>query len=370
MKNRSTGRLDGLFNVVIPECFYRGSQPLKNTTRFPIATFGNDVAREYLSGFTLIELLIVVLIIGILSAVALPQYQKAVDKSRYATLMPVATDVKNAQETFYMASAEYTDDLRNLDIQLPGTVNGNKAEFGDGVKVEVSADGTNDYVAASKDGLDNKYVMYFAQSANFPQEIHCEALTSSERAKQLCLGMGGTEVGANGAYTAYVLEGSGSGTLSGGSTGGNEGGNTGETGNTGAGTLPEQLGSISASCYDPSEDGVWCGDHAKASLSFTKDGNTLTVDYDPEGYVQGMYIEVDGNFFNIIPNFENGGYDIWAFKDGYHAQVDANGNMVFEDRYDCNHARCPAEGTKFPALNIPSEDALNRCTLAPSSEGC
>lgn len=176
-----------------------------------------------LGGFTLIELLVVVLIIGILAAVALPQYQKAVDKSRYATLMPVATNVKNAQETFYMASAEYTDDLRNLDIQLPGTLNGNKAEFGDGVKVEVSADGTNDYVSASKDGLDNKYVMYFAQSANFPKEIHCEALSSSERAKQLCLGMGGTEVGANGAYTAYVLEGSGSGTLNGGSTGGNTG---------------------------------------------------------------------------------------------------------------------------------------------------
>ena len=75
--------------------------------------------RGYQKGFTLIELLVVVLIIGILAAVAVPQYQKAVEKSRASEALIIGNKLKQAQQLRHLQTGEwdgYNKDVLDIDI--------------------------------------------------------------------------------------------------------------------------------------------------------------------------------------------------------------------------------------------------------------
>ncbi len=82
-------------------------------------------------GFTLIELLVVVLIIGILAAVAVPQYQKAVEKSRITEAITVLNSLKKAYQLCVLEYGENADECGNnengffshISIDMPGEKN-------------------------------------------------------------------------------------------------------------------------------------------------------------------------------------------------------------------------------------------------------
>ena len=70
-------------------------------------------------GFTLLELLVVVLIIGILAAIALPQYNRVVEKSKSAQALTILKAVSESIQRYYLVNGTYPTDFNQLDIEIP-----------------------------------------------------------------------------------------------------------------------------------------------------------------------------------------------------------------------------------------------------------
>lgn len=74
----------------------------------------NGAPRGLSAGFTLIEVVIVIVVVGILMAIALPSYQNSMNKGRRADAKEGLMDAANRQERFMLDRSIYTDNMQNL----------------------------------------------------------------------------------------------------------------------------------------------------------------------------------------------------------------------------------------------------------------
>lgn len=178
-------------------------------------------------GFTLIELLVVVLIIGILAAIALPQYQKAVRKSKAGQVISLIRSLSAAQEVYYMTNGQYATSFEDLDVEIPAS-QGNceytdTAYFGDCHKTGAWE------VAIGRDLLQNGVEVYSVQGTlegkvdlvsylehskstsnssvnavrNAVTGIGCIAKSTDLEGKAFCSGLGGKVINENLYGSAY-----------------------------------------------------------------------------------------------------------------------------------------------------------------------
>ena len=104
-------------------------------------------------GFTLIELLVVVLIIGILAAMAMPQYFKAVERSRMTEADTLLASIAQAQRRKYLQLNKFTENFSSLDVAPKGASGATyytKGGAGNGFKVTISGDDFSDGAALAE----------------------------------------------------------------------------------------------------------------------------------------------------------------------------------------------------------------------------
>ena len=155
-------------------------------------------------GFTLIELLVVVLIIGILAAVAVPQYRLAVEKAHFAEAVSQVKALVQAEKVYFLANGEYTQNWEDLDISFSGTLDDNVTQSNwyfslSHVKEQLP------YVYAGRRGQRVDQGRWYVIGMLSGDKMYCEAHVTDEKAQKICKTFGQESVCPYSLHLCYEL---------------------------------------------------------------------------------------------------------------------------------------------------------------------
>ena len=148
-------------------------------------------------GFTLLELLVIVLIIGILAAVALPQYQLAVDKAKFEKYQAMVASLRNAYYEYLVIHDKGPKTFEDLSFDMPSDFTGSyvnssyyRCVFNDEMYCCMSESGASSTAGINCGGNDLAFnyseTILSLDNVIGSRSMKCRALPDNARGNRLC----------------------------------------------------------------------------------------------------------------------------------------------------------------------------------------